>query len=246
MAYLYRHIRLDTKTPFYIGIGSDENYTRAYDKRSRNKHWTNIVKKANYEVEIVLDDLSWEEACEKEKEFINLYGRKDLNEGCLCNMTNGGEGVLGVVKKESSKKKAAEKISKVILQYDIEGNFLKKWNSITEACNTLKLDTSAIAKCCKGSENRKSVGGYVWRYENSDKWFDPKYICNTGVSEKNKQQRLRKKKKVVQYSAQENFIKEWDSPTDAAIEYNTTAENIYRSIKSNSKAVGYIWKYKEY
>ena len=33
MAYLYRHIRLDTNEIFYIGIGSDINYKRAFIKR---------------------------------------------------------------------------------------------------------------------------------------------------------------------------------------------------------------------
>jgi hypothetical protein len=29
MAYLYRHIRHDKNEPFYIGIGSDNNYKRS-------------------------------------------------------------------------------------------------------------------------------------------------------------------------------------------------------------------------
>ena len=94
MAYLYRHVRLDKQEVFYIGIGSDKNYKRAYIKKNRTKHWYNIAKNG-YEVEIMLDNLTWEEACEKEKEFIKLYGRKDLNEGTLVNMTDGGEGALG-------------------------------------------------------------------------------------------------------------------------------------------------------
>ena len=95
MAYVYRHIRLDKNEPFYIGIGSDEKYRRAYQKINRNKHWRNVVSKTDYEVEILMDGLTWEQACEKEKEFISLYGRKDLNIGTLVNLTDGGDGVLG-------------------------------------------------------------------------------------------------------------------------------------------------------
>ena len=96
MPYIYRHIRLDKNEPFYIGIGSDDEgkYKRAYGG-DRNNHWNNIVKNFPYDVEILLDDLSWEEACEKEKEFIQLYGRKDLGNGTLVNLTDGGEGTLG-------------------------------------------------------------------------------------------------------------------------------------------------------
>lgn len=103
MVYLYRHIRLDKNEPFYIGIGSDENYKRAYQKESRNKHWKNIVAKTLYEVEILLDNLTWEEACKKEIEFIALYGRNDLKQGSLVNMTNGGDGCVGINRKGQGK-----------------------------------------------------------------------------------------------------------------------------------------------
>lgn len=110
MAYVYRHIRLDKNEPFYIGIGSDNNYQRAYDKESRNKHWKGIVKKG-YEVEVLLDNLTWEEACNKEKEFIVLYGRTDLGSGILCNMTDGGEGTLNrIFSKEHRYKISQSKI----------------------------------------------------------------------------------------------------------------------------------------
>ena len=77
MAYVYRHIRLDKNEVFYIGIGSDDKgyYYRANSKnnKSRNFHWSSIYNKTSILVEIMLDDLSWEEACDKEKEFIALF-----------------------------------------------------------------------------------------------------------------------------------------------------------------------------
>lgn len=93
MAYIYKHIRKDNDNVFYIGIGNDKEYKRATDKKSRNRHWNFIVKKVGFEFEIIEDNLSWEEACEKEKYWIKKYGRKDLNEGELVNMTDGGEGL---------------------------------------------------------------------------------------------------------------------------------------------------------
>jgi len=95
MAYLYRHIRLDMNTPFYVGIGSDNKYTRANESKNRTKWWKSICSKSEIDIQIMLDDLTWEEACEKEKEFIALYGRKDLGKGNLVNMTDGGEGCPG-------------------------------------------------------------------------------------------------------------------------------------------------------
>jgi hypothetical protein len=90
MAVVYRHIRLDTRQPFYIGIGVNE--ARAYSIKNRNKHWHNIVDKCGYEVQILFDDVTYDEAKEKEIEFITLYGRKDLVNGLLCNLTDGGDG----------------------------------------------------------------------------------------------------------------------------------------------------------
>lgn len=93
MAILYRHIRLDKNEPFYIGIGN--NIKRAYEKSRRSKIWKNIINKSEYRVDILFNDLTWTEACEKEKEFIKLYGRKDLGTGTLVNLTDGGDGSKG-------------------------------------------------------------------------------------------------------------------------------------------------------
>lgn len=101
MACVYRHIRLDKNQPFYIGIG--KTIKRAYSKNNRNKYWHNIINKTSYKVEIVFEDLTWKEACLKEIEIIALYGRKDLNTGILCNMTDGGEGTLNIQISEERK-----------------------------------------------------------------------------------------------------------------------------------------------
>lgn len=91
--YVYRHVRLDKNIPFYIGIGHTPYYTRANSKKGRNQHWKNITSCCEYEVEILIENLTKEQAKEKEKEFIKLYGRADLNKGTLCNYTDGGDGL---------------------------------------------------------------------------------------------------------------------------------------------------------
>jgi hypothetical protein len=103
MAIVYRHIRLDTNKVFYIGIGN--NTRRAYCKKNRNNYWHNVVNLSDYKVDILFDDLSREEACEKEMEFIQLYGRKDLNNGTLVNMTDGGEDIKNLVYTQERRQK---------------------------------------------------------------------------------------------------------------------------------------------
>lgn len=105
--YVYRHIRLDTNKPFYVGIGNKKNYARAYQTNPdrRNQIWHNIFSKTDIEIEIILDNLTKSQASEKEKEFIKLYGRKDLGTGILSNMTDGGDGIWNCKRSEETKEK---------------------------------------------------------------------------------------------------------------------------------------------
>jgi len=97
MAYVYRHIRLDKNEPFYIGIGNDSEgkYSRANRKTYRSELWTRIINKTEYRVEILEDDLTYEEAKEKERWWIKFYGRINLKTGPLANLTDGGDGMVG-------------------------------------------------------------------------------------------------------------------------------------------------------
>jgi len=94
MPYVYRHIRLDKNEPFYIGIGSDMTNKRANERARRSELWKKIVAKSDYEIEILFDDITYDEAKLKEIEFIKLYGRIDLNNGTLANLTDGGDGMI--------------------------------------------------------------------------------------------------------------------------------------------------------
>lgn len=103
MAIVYQHRRLDTNEIFYIGIGKTEK--RAYERDGRNTYWHRVVKKYDYIVEIAITDVSWEIACEIEKDYIKHYGRKDLGLGPLVNMTDGGQGTFGIIHSDESRKK---------------------------------------------------------------------------------------------------------------------------------------------
>ena len=140
MAVLYRHIRIDKNEPFYIGIGDKEN--RAYSQRSRNKFWKNIAKQG-YEVEILFEDLTWEQACEKEKEFIALYGRRDLKAGTLVNLTDGGEGALGRPMTERLKKVLRDSTSRFSLaKWQRENGAANKGKRIGSKSEKTKEKTS--------------------------------------------------------------------------------------------------------
>ena len=54
---------------------------------------------------------------------------------------------------------------KPVLQYDLEGNFIREWEKIKYACEALDKinNTSSITSCCKGRQ--KTAFGYVWKYK---------------------------------------------------------------------------------
>lgn len=87
---VYVHRRKDTNEVFYIGIGK---IRRPYERNGRRNHyWKSIVNKHGYDIEIIHKNLSWEDACNIERQLISKYGRLDLGTGILVNMTDGGEG----------------------------------------------------------------------------------------------------------------------------------------------------------
>ena len=63
---------------------------------------------------------------------------------------------------EATKRAIGEANSKKILQYTKSGEFVKEWASMTAIWQELGIRQSNICACCKG--NRKSAGGYVWKY----------------------------------------------------------------------------------
>lgn len=102
MACVYRHIRLDTNQPFYVGIGVSMG--RAHSKTHRNNHWHAITNKTDYRVDILFEDVTYSFAKEKEIEFIEIYKRKE-DGGLLCNITKGGDGCLGLRHTDEAKAK---------------------------------------------------------------------------------------------------------------------------------------------
>lgn len=108
-AYVYCYLRgkesktAGAGTPYYIGVGSTRH--RPYDKN----HVVSIPENRSL-IRIMRYDLTWEEALEWECFYIKLYGRKDVNTGILCNLTDGGEGAKGAVRSESFKENLRQRM----------------------------------------------------------------------------------------------------------------------------------------
>lgn len=230
MAYVYRHIRLDKNEPFYIGIGTSEYYNRAYRHKNRSDLWKRISVKGGYEVEILLDNLTWEQACEKEKEFISLYGRIDLKTGCLANMTDGGDGAINaVISKEHREKVAEANRRRIFTEEDRKKISIRHTGRIKSEESKKKLSHSL-----KNSEKFKAAIKI-----NSQKYKGFKHS-----EESKRKMGESRSRKVIQKTLDGGFIKIWDSAKQVQRETPYSQSNVSRCCNGeNMTAYGFKWEY---
>ena len=58
--------------------------------------------------------------------------------------------------------KRASKIKKPVNQYDLQGNFIKRWDSAVDAYKELGLKSNGINHCCQGAQ--KTAFKFIWKY----------------------------------------------------------------------------------
>lgn len=231
--YLYQHIRLDTNEVFYIGVGTKYNhhkdYTRAKAKgKQRNRIWRGIVKRVNYKVEVIEENDNYELIKNKEIELISKYGQIIKETGTLCNLTNGGDGILGVEMVD---------LWKPTYIYTKDGVYYKGFKNINVCANYLNCAKSTITL----SYNKDHlIKGYIikdFKKDNVPPILD--------IKEKLKK---RLSKKVYQYDVDLNLIKEWESSSEASRILGISGGHIREvaSGKTNrKKSGGFIWKYEK-
>lgn len=250
MYYLYQHIRNDNGDVFYVGIG--DKY-RPNEKSSRNKFWNNIVSKTEYTVEIVRSFDSWNDACDWERFFIGIYGRRIDNTGTLVNLTYGGDGTSGFKHKASSIEKRREiyilNNSVAIDAYSISTKQLVgSYINMTEASYYLGVNRGAIYACINSMQYRS--GDYTFCYFGElPKWEEIDSSLMTGKSISGRARFLQKfSKPVIQYSLSDVFISEYPSATEAGRSIGKSHSSIVNC--ANQKpghltAYGYKWKWKQ-
>jgi hypothetical protein len=230
---VYRHIRLDTNEVFYIGIGT---MCRANTKKGRSLWWKSIVGKTEYRVDILFDNLSWGEACEKEIEFIALYGRKDLGLGPLCNMTDGGEGQSNP-SAETRIRIGASRVGKPLSE--------EHRSKISEGGKGRLRSEETKRKMSKAQMGNKKSLGYRHTDETKLKFSalhkgrkrSEETCLNIGKA---------KTKSVYQLTLDGLIINKWDSVVQAEREggfSKSSISKVCRGVMISHK--GYKWKYKD-
>lgn len=128
---------------------------------------------------------------------------------------------------DCGRKKISQALKLSVHQINIEtGEIIKTYDSVREAAEYTKIMPSNISMVCTGQ--RKSAGGYGWRY------------VNGFMGCKNK-----KSKSVYMISVDTNeILKEFNSTRDAAREVDVYEGSIRKVCARNRKSAhGYIWRY---
>lgn len=95
--YVYLHKRPTDGSVFYVGKGKQR---RAWITKSRNPHWLNVVNKhGGFDVEIIKEGLTEQEAFALEAETVAKYGIENLT-----NQTLGGISTTGMRHTEETRK----------------------------------------------------------------------------------------------------------------------------------------------
>jgi hypothetical protein len=119
--------------PFYIGKGKGHRHKihlcESSIKNDPNKHKANTIRKIrSSNLEPIVEILSFFEnevdAFNEEKRLISLYGRADLKNGPLTNMTDGGEGTLNKVITAEYRKKLSDSTKQAIKDGKLAANIL--------------------------------------------------------------------------------------------------------------------------
>lgn len=231
-------------------------YGNSYFYKAIRKYgWDNFDRMILYQTEELEDTLENEQKLNnlvnnKEQEYIKLFNTTDYSVG--YNLTGGGDGVLGYKFSEESKKKMSEShkgekhwnygnynnsTSDIVMQFDLNFNFIKEWPSMAEIGRKLGYRSNNISRCCNNILN--TYKGFIW--VKKDDYYD-------GYLQKHKSRAKCKSsdKIVLQYTTKGEFISEYISASEAARQLNCDKSTISGAARGKFKwAKKFIWIYKK-
>ena len=139
---------------------------------------------------------------------------------------------------EKAKQLRKEK-AKNILQYDLNGNFIKEWECVGDIKKKYNISESSIYTCCENKA--KSAYGFIWKYKNGDieEKIEPYRKNNLNIKNISKN--------VYMYSKEGIFISEFQSAKEANINTGVNKLSIQSCCRGEKyTAGGYRWSYKKY
>ena len=215
--------------PKYVGKTKNLNLRikqHIKDRLKRKSHFYNwLNKQISQDKEYFIDIL--EEVTQDNWQEREIYWIQHIKENNypLTNMTEGGDGnnlsLIGITPK------CVEDAKIPIIQYDLNGNFIKEWESIVEAANFVHSSTSCISHVAKGKG--KYAKKFQWRYKAENYPINIE-SCNSKLT------------KINQYTLSGEYIKQWESGISIAEYFNIDRNVIYDVLRTKKKRYkNYIW-----
>ena len=124
-----------------------------------------------------------------------------------------------------------------VKQLDLNGNFIKEYDTITQASKETGIGLARISDVARG--NGKTAGGFVWKFSNDKNIHHKKKPVYHIENDKNL-------KPILQYDLNGTFIREYRGIAEATrINGFNHRTNIISNLKGRTKsAYGFVWKYK--
>ena len=235
--YLYCHTnKINGKK--YIGI-SVQSPSRRWKSNGEGykgcpKFYNAIQKYGwdNFDHEILLTQLTHEDANKKEQEYIAQYdtinnGYNILVGGFDCSQ-NGNHVYFQ---------------TKPINQYSLNKKLICSWDSAMDVERILGYNHSTINTCCR--REIYTAHGYIWRYQDDCDDINDLIIKNIYCQHNtfNTQQRP-----INQYDLDGNLLKQWNSIDEASKSFNKANTAILNCCDRKGRmksAYGYQWRYSD-
>lgn len=199
------------------------------------------------------------------------YGIQCVENGLCCSYQDKKRGFISENCKRSISNGRKNKGFKEILQYDLEGNFIKEWKSASDISENIygnRKRGTDITQCCL--LKKKSSLNFQWRYKIDNyplkiksykenlSYVGRKHSFETRVKRSNSlkgniqtletiNKRIKKiNKYVLQYDLGGNFIKEFNSIKEVGLYLKIKKpSNISKCCIGKQKtAYGFVWKFK--
>ena len=183
----------------------------------------------------IIEQCIFEELNNKERYWQDYYDVCSKN-GLNCVLVNSEKKtkVLSKKYKEQISKTLynnSKKEVKPIIQYDLEGNFIREWKNPKEIRDVLKISTDTILLVCKKIKIL-TCNNYIWRFKNDS------LLENELIRIKN---RTALSKKVYQYSDDFKLFKTWSSKNEAE---KITGFILHNSLHNKQQLTqGFVWSY---
>lgn len=180
----------------------------------------------------------------KEAASITGVSRSGINQ-CLRGSTKSAGGYIWKYKnyskiplsKEVANRPLPTKIFKTkvaVLQYDLDGYFIKEFETITDAARESGVLPSNIEECIKGKRDRAGI--FMWKLKTED------FLLQIAPYKS----RPRNAKVILQYDRNGKFVKEYLTMEDAINECNISRCILMKCLSNPNKSYNnYVWRYKK-